>query len=203
MFTINIYLKFAIIATCLIGGIVLSFVLGIGYTWIFIIIGLIFLTSYLLLGTVQSASELLQKMDFEGAEKRINLTFFPKLLYVTNRAFYFILKGSLAAQRKENTAAEDFFTKALALNLPSDNEKGMVLLQMAGIQAQKNNWNGAKNYFYQAKNLKITESALKEQFKQFETAINNRGQMKLAQSMGMKSGQMGMMGGKRRRPKMR
>jgi tetratricopeptide (TPR) repeat protein len=203
MFTINIYLKFAIIAICLIGGIVLSFVLGIGYTWIFIIIGLIFLTSYLLLGTVQSASELLQKMDFEGAEKRINLTFFPKLLYVTNRAFYFILKGSLAAQRKDNTAAEDFFTKALALNLPSDNERGMVLLQMAGIQAQKNNWNGAKNYFYQAKNLKITESALKEQFKQFETAINNRGQMKLAQSMGMKSGQMGMAGGKRRRPKMR
>ena len=110
-------------------------------------------------------------MDFEGAEKRINLTFFPKLLYVTNRAFYFILKGSLAAQRKDNTAAEDFFTKALALNLPSDNEKGMVLLQMAGIQAQKNNWNGAKNYFYQAKNLKITESALKEQFKQFETCL--------------------------------
>ncbi|MBK8054560.1 MAG: hypothetical protein IPK35_15175 [Saprospiraceae bacterium] len=203
MFTINIYLKFAIIAICLAGGIILSFILGIGYTWIFIIIGLIFLASYLLLGTVQSASELLQKMDFDGAEKRINLTLFPKLLYVTNRAFYFILKGSLAAQKKDNTAAEDFFTQALALNLPSDNEKGMVLLQMAGIQAQKNNWNGAKNYFYQAKNLKITESALKEQFKQFETAINNRGQMKLAQSMGMKSGQMGMMGGKRRRPKMR
>ncbi|MBK9568239.1 MAG: hypothetical protein IPO37_24705 [Saprospiraceae bacterium] len=62
---------------------------------------------------------------------------------------------------------------------------------------------GQKIIFYQAKNLKITESALKEQFKQFETAINNRGQMKLAQSMGMKSGQTGMMGGKRRRPKMR
>lgn len=61
MFTINIYIKFAIIGICLIGGIVLSFVLGIGYTWIFIIIGLLFLASYLLLGTVQSASEMLQK----------------------------------------------------------------------------------------------------------------------------------------------
>lgn len=203
MFSINIYLKFAIIAICLIGGIILSFVLGIGYTWIFILIGLLFLASYLLLGTVQSASEMLQKMDFDGAEKRLNLTYFPNLLYVTNRAFYFILKGSLAAQRKDNAVAEDFFNQALALKLPSDNEKAMVLLQMAGIQAQKNNWNGAKNYFYQAKNLKITEAALKEQFKQFETAINNRGQMKLAQSMGVKTGQMGMMGGKRRRPKMR
>ncbi len=203
MFTINIYVKFAIIAVCLVGGIILSFVLGIGYTWIFIIIGLLFLVSYLLLGTVQSASEMLQKMDFDGAEQRLNLTYFPKLLYVTNRAFYFILKGSLAAQRKDSNAAEVYFNQALALNLPSDNEKGMVLLQMAGIQAQKNNWTGAKNYFYQVKNLKITEPQLKEQVKQFETAINNRGQMKVAQSMGMKTGQMMVPGGKRRRPKMR
>ncbi len=203
MFTINIYIKFAIIAICLIGGIILSFILGIGYTWIFMLIGILFLASYIFLGTIQSASEMLQKMDFEGAEKRLKLTYFPNLLYVTNRAFYYILKGSLAAQRKDNNSAETFFNKALSLKLPSDNEKGMVLLQMAGIQAQKNNCTGAKNYFYQAKNLKITESSLKEQFKQFETAINNRGQMKLAQSMGMKSGQMVMPGSKRRRPKMK
>jgi tetratricopeptide (TPR) repeat protein len=203
MFTINIYLKFALIALCFIGGIITTILSGFGYSWIFFLLGLIFLASYLLLGTVQSSSELLQKMDFAGAEKRLGLTFFPKLLYVTNRAFYFILKGSLAAQRKDNTEAETYFNQALALDLPSDNEKGMILLQMAGIQAQKNNWNGARNYFFQAKGLKITEPQLKEQFKQFETAINNRGQVKLAQSMGMKSGQMMVPGGKRRRPKIR
>ncbi|MFZ1749020.1 MAG: hypothetical protein WAU01_02460 [Saprospiraceae bacterium] len=203
MFTINIYLKFALIGLFFVGGIIMSFILGFGYTWIFILIGLGLLVSYILLGTVQSASEMLQSMNFDGAEKRLNLTYFPKFLYVTNRAFYFILKGSLAAQRKDNTAAEGFFNQALGLKLPSDNEKGMVLLQMAGIQAQKNNWNGAKNYFYQAKGLKITEPQLKEQFKQFETAITNRGQMKVAQSMGMKTGQTMSPGGKRRRPKMR
>lgn len=203
MFTINIYLKFALIALCFIGGIITTILSGFGYSWILFLLGLIFLASYLLLGTVQSSSELLQKMDFAGAEKRLGLTFFPKLLYVTNRAFYFILKGSLAAQRKDNTEAETYFNQALALDLPSDNEKGMILLQMAGIQAQKNNWNGARNYFFQAKGLKITEPQLKEQFKQFETAINNRGQVKLAQSMGMKSGQMMVPGGKRRRPKIR
>ena len=203
MFSINIYLKFAIIALSFIGGIILTVTSGFGYSWIFFLTGIIFLASYFLLGTIQSASELLQKMDFDGADKRLELTLFPKLLYVTNRAFYFILKGSLAAQRKDNTAAESFFNQALALKLPSDNEKAMILLQMAGIQAQKNNWNGARNYFFQTKGLKITEPQLKEQFKQFETAINNRGQMKLAQSMGMKTGQMTAPGGKRRRPKMR
>ena len=185
------------------GGIILSIFYGFGYSWILILIGLLVLLSYILLGTIQSASEMLQKMDFEGAEKRLNLIFKPGWLYVTNRAFYYILKGSLAANRKENNVAEEYFHKALALKLPTDNEKAMVLLQMAGIQANKNNWTGAKNYYYQCKNLKVTEPSLKDQLKQFETAINNRGQMKLAQSMGMKTGQTNMMSGKRRRPKMR
>lgn len=203
MFTLHIYIKFALIATGFLGGALFTYFYGFGYGWIFFLVGLLFLVSYLLLGTIQSASDLFQKMDFDGAEQRLNLTFFPRLLYVTNRAFFYILKGSVAAQKKDSTAAEVFFNQALALKLPTDNEKAMVYLQMAGIQAQKNNWTGAKNYFYQAKGLKITEPQLKEQFRQFETAIQNRGQMKVAQSMGMKGGQMMMPGGKRRRPKMR
>lgn len=203
MFTINIYLKFALIALCIGGGIIMSFFLGFGYTWIFILIGILLLVSYFLLGTIQSASEMLQTSDFEGAEKRLSLTYFPQYLYVTNRAFYYILKGSLAAQRKDTNQAEGFFKTALGLNLPSDNEKGMVLLQLAAIQSNKNNWTGARNYYHQAKDLKITEPSLKDQLKQFEAAIKNQGQMKVAQSMGMKTSQMAGVGGKRRRPKMR
>lgn len=203
MFTINIYIKFALIALCFIGGTVLTFIIGFGYSWIFFLIGIITLVSYILLGTIQSASEMLQLSDFEGAEKRLNLTLFPNLLYVTNRAFYYILKGSFAAQRKESNDAEFFFNKALSLKLPSDNEKAMVLLQMAGMQSQKNNWTSARNYFYQAKKLKVTEPQIKDQLKQFETAFENRGQMKVAQSMGMKTNQMVAKGGKRRRPPMR
>ena len=45
MFKINIYVKFALIAIFLLGGIGLSFVYGFGYTWILILIGLIFLIS--------------------------------------------------------------------------------------------------------------------------------------------------------------
>ncbi len=203
MFTINIYIKFALIAIGFIGGAILTYFVGFGYSWIFFLIGIIFLASYLLLGTIQSSSEMMQSMDFEGAEKRLDMTKFPKLLYVTNRAFYYILKGSFAAQRKDNNEAEHYFNIALALKLPSDNEKAMVLLQMAGMQTQKNNWNAARNYFYQAKKLKVTEPQIKEQMKQFETAFDNRGQMKVAQSMGIKTNQMVAKGSKRRRPPMR
>jgi len=204
MFKINIYVKFALIAVFLLGGIGLSFIYGFGYTWILILIGLIFLASYLLLGTIQSAAERIQVTDFAGAEKMLGLTFFPNLLYVTNRSIYYILKGSIEAQRKDTKAAEEYFQKALSLKLPSDNEKAMVLLQMCNIQMMKSNWAGAQNYFMQVKKLHISEKLIKEQIDQVEKAINSRGNINVARSMGKQGMQMMRMGGgKRRRPPMR
>ncbi len=202
MFKVNIYAKFAMIALGFIGGIVTTMTLGFGYGWIFFLVGIIALVSYLLMGTIQSAGEMLQSQDFDGAESRLGLIYFPNLLYSTNKAMYYMLKGSLAAQRKENSLAEGYFNKAMSMKLNSDDEKAMILLQMAGIQAQKGNWNGAKNYMYKTKELKVTQTMIKDQIKQFDTAIAQRGQMKVAQSMGMNPAQ-GMGGGKRRRPKMR
>lgn len=202
MFTINIYVKLAIIAVCFIAGTVLTVLYGFGYTWILFLIGIIFLVSYLLLGTVQSASMLIQEQKFDEAETRINLTANPKWLYVTNRAFYYIIKGSLSMNRKDSVEAEAYFNDALALNLPSDNERAMVLLQLSNISASKGKWNSAKAQFRELKKLKVTEVSLKEQISQFEKAINNSGQM-MAAGAGKRGGAMMSPGGKRRRPKMR
>ena len=49
MFTINIYLKLALIAVCLVGGTVLAFAYGFWYALPFFIIGLGLLASYILL----------------------------------------------------------------------------------------------------------------------------------------------------------
>lgn len=204
MFKINIYLKFALIFVFLVGGVVLAFLYGFWYSFTLILVGVLLLVSYLMLGTIQSAAELVQFQKFDEAEKRLNLTLTPRLLYVTNRAFYYILKGSFAMNRKEQDLAEKLFNNALNLKLPSDNEKGMILLQLANINAGKNKWNAARKYFKDAKKLKITESQLKEQFKQFEQVMASKGNMKHIASMG-KAGHkyMGGPGGKRRRPKMR
>ena len=205
MFTINIYLKFALIGIFFFGGIILSFFFGFGYTWILILIGLIFLASYLLLGTVQSAATFIQASDFDGAEKRLKLTFFPNLLYVANRAVFMIMQGSILAQKQQTKEAEVLFNKALSLKLPTDNERAMVLLQLASIHAGRNNWNGARNYFQQAKKLKISEGMLKEQLDLFEKALANKGQMNVARSMGKQGMQLMTQGygSKRKRPRMR
>ena len=201
MLSINIYLRFALIAVGIIAGTIMSFTLGFWYGFPFVLIGLVLLAGYFLLGTVASAGQLVQLQDFDGAEKRLGLTFFPRLLYVTNRAMYFIMLGSIAAQRKDNDKAEDFFNKALELKLPSDNEKAMVYLQLSNLNASKQKWSLAKKQFSELKKLKVTEPQLKEQIGLFEKAMNQSGQIKAQQRMGGTRGMAG--GGKRRRPKMR
>lgn len=177
MFKINIYLKFALIALFLGGGIVLAFVYGFWYAFPLLLIGLIFLTAYLMLGTIQSAAQLVEKQEFEKAEKRLALTASPKLLYVTNRAYYYILKGSLAMQRGDSEEGKAFFKKAESLKLPTDNEVALVKFQLAAIYAKNGNWNVANHYMRQLKKLDVTEHHVKEQINQLKEALKQgRGQ---------------------------
>ena len=67
MFSINIKLKFALIALFLVGGVLLAIFQGFWYALPFILVGLGLMASYLLLGTVQSAAQLVQEGNFEKA----------------------------------------------------------------------------------------------------------------------------------------
>ena len=199
MFTINIYLKLALIAFGLIGGVLMSVFLGFWYGFPFILIGLVMLASYIFLGTVQSSAQLVEAQDFDGAEKRINMTFKPEWLYATNRAYYYILKGSVAFQKKDNVNGEIYFKKAQEIDLPSDNERAMIQLQLANLSASKGKWGEAKLYHKALKGLKVTEPQLKDQIDQFDQVMKQRGQQKHMQGGGAMTGGKS----KRRRPKMR
>jgi len=198
MFTINYKLKIAIIAAGILGGLAMMFTLGFWYGFPFLLTGIGFLVSYILLGTVQSAAVLLEKAKFVEAEERLSWTIKPNWLYVTNRAFYYIMKGSIAANLNQPDEAEAYFERAKDLKLPSDNERALVYLQLANIKANQGKWTQAKNYFHQIKKFNVSEGMLKDQIKQFEKALNQSGNM-----VHLRGGQAMQPGGKRRRPKMR
>jgi hypothetical protein len=206
MFSINIYLRFALIGVFLVGGIILSFIPGFGFWYAlpFILIGLVLLVGYVLLGTVQSAAEFMQTQDFDSCEKRLNLTLNPKWLYVTNRAYYYMIKGSIALARRNTEEGEKWLNMANEIDVPSDNEKAMLQLQLANIAASKNKWQQAQIHYRTAKACNVSEPMIKEQLLQFEKALGQRGQMKAANRMGGKGGAMMRSGkSKRRRPKMK
>ena len=190
---------------CLVGGTILAFAVSFWYAFPFLFIGVIMLIVYVLFGSVNGAAKLIQVEDFDGAEKRLNLTLNPKYLWTTQRAFFYIMKGSIAMYRKELKTAQGFFDEALQIDLPSDNEKGMVLLQLANINAGQQKWPAAKNYYREASKLKITEGQIKSQLQEFGKALKNRGAANVARSMGKQGMRMAQQGGggKRRRPKMR
>ena len=202
MFTINIYVKFALMALTILGGLALIFIYGFWYGFPFLLVGLGLLASYILLGTIQSAAQLIQTSQFDEAEKRLSLTLKPEWLYSANHAYYNMMKGTLAAAKEDHATAEVFFEKAQEIGVPSDNESAMLELQLANIAATKNKWQKAKVHFKKLKGLKVTEPQLKEQISQFEKALKQRGAIKAAGRAGMNPMRMNP-GGKRRRPKMR
>jgi hypothetical protein len=205
MFSINIYLRFALIAVGIIGGSVLMYTSGFWYGFPFLLVGLILLAGYLMLGTIVSSNMLLGKMDVEGAEKRLALTLFPKLLLVGYKGIFFMTKAAIAMQRKDMGTAESLLKQALDSGLPSDNERGGAMMQLMAISAQKGNRAAVTNQLAEIKKLNITDPTLKEQLKEIEQ------QIKMAQNNPMNPSTLAMMGGrngfrpgsKRPRPRMR
>lgn len=203
MFTINIYLRFALILGGIIGGIVLWTFPGLGfwYGFPFLLVGVVMLTGYLMLGTILSTNQLLSKQRLEEAEARIKLTYFPRILLVGYKGVYYMTLGAIAMQKRDFDTAEVWIKKSLDSGLPSDNEKATALLQMVMITAGKNNIKAANNYFASIKKLKVTEPMLREQIREVGAQMKQAGQ---SMSPSMMAGSKGFRpGGKRRQPKMR
>lgn len=204
MFLINPYLRIALMAGGILGGIALWAFFGFWYGFPFLLAGIILLVGYIFMGTVGSAAQAMQKMDFDKSEKLLGLTLKPGLLYATNRAYYYMIKGSIALARKDTEQGEAYLKMAEEIDVPTDNEKAMLQLQLANIAASKSRWKQADLHYRNLKQLKITDNNVKEQLKEFEKVMAARGQQKAAMRMGGRGSRNVMQpGGKRRRPKMR
>ncbi len=204
MFIIPPYIRIALIVLGIVGGIALWAAFGFWYGFFFVLTGVILLLGLIFLGTVGPAAQALQDSDFDKAEKMLNLTPNPKWLYSTNKAYFYMLKGSIAIARKDIDEGERYLKMAEAVEVPSDNERAMLQIQLAQIALSKQRFQEAKIHYKKAKGLKISEGPLKDQFRQLEQAINQSGQMKAAMRQGRAGHGMSTgKGGKRRRPKMR
>ena len=190
MFTINIYLRFALIVLGIVGGAILSSAYGFWYGFPFILVGVLLLIGYLLLGTIVSTNMLLGQMRMDEAEERLKLTFFPRLLLMGYRGVYFMTQAAITMQRKDWSASEKLLKKALDAGLPSDNERAGAMLQLLMIGAQKGNINGLAPQLAEIKKMNVTEPNLKAQIKEVEQ------QLKLAKQNPMNPSTLAMMGGR-------
>ncbi len=176
MFTINIYLRFALIGICLVGGTLLAIYTSFWYALPILLIGIILLIGYFLFGTIQSAAQIMQRGDLEGAEKRLALTFKPNWLFGPNKAILYMVKGTIAIQRRDIEEGEKWLKKAEEINMPSDNEAAMIQVQLASIYASKRKWNQANIHVKKMKDMNITNLEIKAQYKQIHDIVKTKGQ---------------------------
>ncbi len=203
MFTINIYLRFALIVGGIVGGAILWAAYGFWYGFPLLLVGIVMLVGYILLGTILSTNQLLGQQRLDEAEARLKLTFFPQILLVGYKGVYFMTHGALAMQKRDFNTAESWLRKALDSGLPTDNEKGAAVLQLVMIAASKNNLKSAQTQFAELKKLNITEPMLKEQIREVEKQMKQAGQAMNPSTMAMMGGRGFRPGSKRRQPKMR
>lgn len=172
---------------------------GFWYGFPFLLTAIILTIGYFMLGTVQSAAMLLNAQQIDEAEKQLSYTKFPQYLFYMNRGYYYMLHGTIAMFRKDMSKAEGHIKQALATGLPSANEKAAAHLQLANIAAQRQAWVQTQTHLDEARKLDVTEPMIRDQIKEFDKALKQRGQaMSPANMMGGYRP-----GGKRKQPKMR
>jgi hypothetical protein len=203
MFTINIYLRFALIALGILGGIALWAAYGFWYGFPFLLVGIVLLAGYLMLGTILSTNQLLSQQRLEEAEARLKMTFFPQILLVGYKGVYYMTHGALAMQKRDFNTAETWIKKSLASGLPTDNERGAAMLQLVMIAAGKNNIKMAQHQFAELKKLNVTEPMLREQIKEVEKQLKQANQTMNPSMMAMMGGRGFRPGSKRRQPPVR
>ncbi len=166
-------LKWRLIATIasLVLALVLTFTAGFGYSFIFWLIFLVFVTGYFLLGTITSASEQLNFGNIDGAEKILGYTKFPKLLLKMNQAYFHLLSGMIALQRNETEKGEELLKLALETGLPTDNDKAMVLLNLAHVNYSKRKYPLAKAQLRQIKEMDVKEPSVVSKVAELEQAL--------------------------------
>ncbi len=107
-------------------------------------------------GTVFLATQAFHKQDYERTAKLLSEIKNPDYLRKGRRNFYEFMKGNIALKNNDIDQAEYHFQLASRLPWRRDNEKGMVLVNLANINLRKKEYNRVKTYLDLADKLALT-----------------------------------------------
>jgi len=166
--------RFIIIAIALIG---LAYCLVSGYYNLTVyLLGIIgyFVWSQYREGTVFLATQAFHKQDYEKTKTLLAEIKNPDYLRKGRRNFYEFMQGNIALKENRIEEAEMHFQLASRLPWKRDNEKAMVLINLANINLRKKEYERVNAYIEVAEKLKLTarQKDILEKIK-FEVKKNN------------------------------
>lgn len=173
MYTPLIRLILILLATIpLVLGIVYSDRMNIGMGLVAI---LALIWGYFKSGTVYLSFKYLSNGDYGKAEDRLKQTKNPEWLSKTQKSYYHFCWGFILANKQELSKSVEQFLLALQLGLRTENDKTIVLHQLAEIEFAQKNYSRSQDYLNQAKQLEykpLVKSEIDKLQKQLDT-LNN------------------------------
>lgn len=112
--------------------------------------------AYFRQGTVALAARAYQKKDYTSAEKLLKEIKNPDRLAKSRRGYYEFIQGNIQLQKGNQLEAETHFQIASRFPLRNENDKGIVLVQLANLNLQKKEFLKAGAYLDVAKDLKLS-----------------------------------------------
>ncbi|WP_242689312.1 hypothetical protein [Pedobacter sp. SYSU D00535] len=120
-------------------------------------LGILYLVwSHFRQGSVALASKAYHNRDYERAEKLLLETADPDKLARSRRGYYEFIMGNIELKKERFDEAEMHFQIASRFPLRSENDKGIVLVQLANLNLRKKEFEKAKAYLEKTKELKIS-----------------------------------------------
>ena len=107
-------------------------------------------------GTVLLAAKAYHNKDLEKAEKLLREVKNPDRLLRKRRGYYEFMLGNIELKKENFSDAERHFQIASRFQVKNENEKGLILLQLANLNFRKKEFDKAKAYTSTAKELKIS-----------------------------------------------
>lgn len=107
-------------------------------------------------GSVFMATQSFHKQDYEKTKSLLSEIKNPDTLRKGRRNFYEFMMGNIALKEDRIDEAEYHFQLASRLPWKRDNEKGMVMINLANIALRKLDYQRAKAYTDVANNLHLT-----------------------------------------------
>jgi tetratricopeptide (TPR) repeat protein len=131
-------------------GIVLAIAVNIyaGFwpSFILYLLAVIAIASHFFIGPMRLIQQYIEAGDMEGAEKVLNMIWFPNLLYKPIRSAYYTLKGQMAMMRQDFVGAEAHMKKSEQLGMPMAEAEGANKLQLGMLAMQRGDTKQGENY---------------------------------------------------------
>ncbi len=141
-----------------------------------LIAGGLFIYGYFKYGTVYAAFQQIKKDNVKKAEELISKIKNPDKLTKGHKSYYYFTTGIIALEKKDFEKSHSDLTQALDIGLRTENDKSIVLLNLANVELLREDYNKAFEYIKKVRQLKLkplVESETNRIEKEIKTLHNN------------------------------